>query len=169
MRNLILATASAIVLGMGGVGMTQAAEPSSVPPVPGSDRPAMSATSHSSQTAATPSQAEIQQAQQQLRARGLYNGPIDGTLGAETRRAIGQFQKKNGLTETANLDQATMHSLLGNSGPGAGSTMPPSSGRKSTAAFMNSAQTGSAASAPVNPNCLLSSNPIQTAQTRFFE
>src|SRR4029453_17709566 len=50
---------------------------------------------------------------------------------------------------------------------GFGKLVPPRLGRRSTADLMKSINAGSAASAPVSPNCLLSSNTIKTAQTRF--
>ena len=40
--------------------------------------------------------------------------------------ALNQYQRQNGLSETATLDQATTHSLL-ETGGFAGSSMPPSS------------------------------------------
>src|SRR5262249_44895917 len=57
---------------------------------------------------------EIRQAQQQLQNQGFYHGQIDGIVGPETEQAIGQFQLKNGLSQTATLDQPTMDKLLGN-------------------------------------------------------
>lgn len=62
------------------------------------------------------SRAEISDVQQKLQADSLYNGKIDGMLGPQTRRAIAQYQKQNGMRVTANLDQQTRDSLLGNMG-----------------------------------------------------
>jgi len=56
---------------------------------------------------------------------GLYNGSLDGVLGPETKRALDQFQKDNGLDRTATLDQQTMVALFGNIGISQGSSMPP--------------------------------------------
>jgi peptidoglycan hydrolase-like protein with peptidoglycan-binding domain len=61
------------------------------------------------------SSAEIRQAQQQLQNQGFYHGQIDRIIGPETEQAIGQFQLKNGLRQTATLDHPTMDKLLGNS------------------------------------------------------
>jgi hypothetical protein len=36
--------------------------------------------------------------QTKLKALGLYNGQIDGTVGPETRRALRRFQQQNGIT-----------------------------------------------------------------------
>ena len=70
------------------------------------------------------SSAEIRQAQQQLQKQGFYHGQVDGIIGPETEQAIGQFQLKNGLSQTATLDQPTMDKLLGNSGVGQYSNAP---------------------------------------------
>ena len=62
------------------------------------------------------SRAEITDVQQKLQADNLYSGKIDGVLGPETRRAIADYQKQNGLRVTANLDRQTRDSLLGTTG-----------------------------------------------------
>jgi peptidoglycan hydrolase-like protein with peptidoglycan-binding domain len=77
--------------------------------------PAASGTPSYSTTAMNSSSAEIRQAEQQLQNQGFYHGQIDGIIGPETEQAIGQFQQKNGLSQTATLDQPTMGKLLGNS------------------------------------------------------
>jgi peptidoglycan hydrolase-like protein with peptidoglycan-binding domain len=56
---------------------------------------------------------QIQQAQQELKSKGLYNGPIDGVASPETQTAIAQFQRQNGLPQTAMLDQQTLARLRG--------------------------------------------------------
>ena len=56
---------------------------------------------------------------------GLYNGSLDGVVGPETKRALLGFQKSNDLARTATLDQQTADALIGNTGVGAGSSMPP--------------------------------------------
>jgi peptidoglycan hydrolase-like protein with peptidoglycan-binding domain len=134
MRKLILATASVLTVGIGGVGVTLAADTT-----PGSTSTTMPGASStmpgtSSQVSATPTRSQVEQAQQQLRTQGLYNGPIDGVLGGETTQAIRQYQQKHGLQQTATLDQNTMQSLMGSSsgssggaGYGQGSSTPPAS------------------------------------------
>lgn len=74
------------------------------------------------------SPSQIQQAQQQLKQQGLYGGAVDGIVGPETENALAQFQKQQGLPQTAQLDQQTLK-LLAN-GPGA----EPSAGKAGTAA-----------------------------------
>ncbi len=56
---------------------------------------------------------------------GLYNGSLDGVVGPETKQALLRFQESNDLERTATLDQQTADALIGNTGVGAGSTMPP--------------------------------------------
>ena len=123
MQKLILATVSVLALSIGGAGLSQAADTSNIAPNAGSNMPARSGTPSYSQTTMSPSSDEVRQAQQQLRDHGLYHGQIDGIIGPETEQALGQFQKKNGLSQTAILDQPTMDKLLGNASQG--SSMPP--------------------------------------------
>ena len=123
MRKLILTTASVLALGIGGAGVSHAANTSNMAPNAGSNMPTMSGTT--SQNTMNLSRSEIREAQQQLRNQGLYRGRIDGILGPETKQALGLFQKNNGLSQTATLDQQTMDKLLGNAGVGQGSSMPP--------------------------------------------
>jgi peptidoglycan hydrolase-like protein with peptidoglycan-binding domain len=67
---------------------------------------------------------EIIEAQQKLQQDNLYHGKIDGRLGRETKQALREFQKQNGLRVTASLDRETRNSLLGTGSMGQGSTMP---------------------------------------------
>jgi peptidoglycan hydrolase-like protein with peptidoglycan-binding domain len=71
------------------------------------------------------SQDEVKQAQQQLKAQGLYKGPIDGMAGPEMQRALARYQQQNGLRQTATLDEQTMGRLGGGMSPPAGVTAPP--------------------------------------------
>jgi Putative peptidoglycan binding domain len=47
-----------------------------------------------------------------------------GTIFTIPGQALSQFQQNNGLQATGRLDRQTMASLLGNNGPGYGSTTP---------------------------------------------
>jgi hypothetical protein len=82
-------------------------------------------TSQHLQTAANLSKDDFRRAQLELRNMGLYNGSFDGVVGPETKRALEQFQKNNGLDRTARLDGQTMVALFGNIGISQGSSMPP--------------------------------------------
>ena len=53
----------------------------------------------------------IRAAQEALRARGYYNGPIDGRLSDATQRALLAFQIDNGVLATGTLDGRTAERL----------------------------------------------------------
>jgi hypothetical protein len=166
MRTLILATASAIALGLAGAGAIDAADYGTTTPAPGApsattpttgtaqspttqpgtaaqsgaasqpgtssmsgnaqfNSPAMAGTEPSNAGSDRITSKEIRQAQEKLRSEGLYRGRSDGLMGPETQQALRRYQHRNGLPETATLDQGTMNSLLGGGG-GQGSSMPPS-------------------------------------------
>jgi peptidoglycan hydrolase-like protein with peptidoglycan-binding domain len=128
MRKLILTGASVLALAIGGAGVSFAAGPSTnTSPNAGTNMPSASGMQEQGQTAVNASQNEVRQAQEQLRDQGLYRGRIDGVLGPETKQALQQFQQKNSLPVTATLDQQTMDKLLGNTGVGQGSSIPPRS------------------------------------------
>jgi hypothetical protein len=61
------------------------------------------------------SHATVREAQEALKSRGLYQGPVDGVAGPRTKSAISQFQQRNGLPQTAMLDQRTIHRLISSS------------------------------------------------------
>ena len=109
MRNLMLATASAIVLGMAGAGIGHAAERYSSPT--DTSESAMQTTS-----AMTASEILIKAAQQQLKFSGLYNGSVDGKMNSETQRALRQFQQQHGLQQSGTLDERTYTALQGDTG-----------------------------------------------------
>jgi hypothetical protein len=50
-------------------------------------------------------------AQIRLRQLGYYRGPIDGSIGYGTRRAIARFQRHHGLPSTGWLDWRTLRAL----------------------------------------------------------
>ena len=118
MRRLILTTAS--VMALGTFAGTQPAD----------------AWTHSSMRSQMThvSRAEVRDIQQKLQADNLYHGRIDGVMGRETRHAVAEYQRQNGLRVTANLDRQTRDSLLGAMGtatppaPASRMTPPPSQG-----------------------------------------
>jgi hypothetical protein len=85
---------------------------------------AISGSSQHPQPAANLSKQDIRQTQLELRHSGLYNGPLDGVIGPQTRQALVRFQKDNGLEQTATLDALTMAAMFGNIGTSQGSTSP---------------------------------------------
>ena len=124
MRKLILGTASVLALGIGGAALDFAADADDVPNAVG-NMPSAPGSSHHWLTAANLSKDDIRWAQVELHNVGLYNGSLDGVVGPETKRALLGFQKSNGLERTATLDQQTADALIGNTGVGQGSSMPP--------------------------------------------
>ncbi|MHC4278442.1 MAG: peptidoglycan-binding domain-containing protein [Planctomycetota bacterium] len=55
--------------------------------------------------------AQIQQAQERLKARGFDPGAIDGILGPQTRAALNEYQAAQRLPTTGVLDEKTRKSL----------------------------------------------------------
>jgi hypothetical protein len=53
----------------------------------------------------------IANVQAALQQQGYYQGEVDGLLGPQTRSAIADYQRANGLVETAAIDQPTLESL----------------------------------------------------------
>src|SRR3979411_2099584 len=113
MKKLIVATAAVLALGIAGseVGHTQTPRSTAMPP-----------QSTQSETAVPESQ--VKQAQQQLKAAGLYKGALDGKMGTDTQQAIEQFQQKHGLPATGTLDEQTMAALQGRAGSSASPLTP---------------------------------------------
>jgi peptidoglycan hydrolase-like protein with peptidoglycan-binding domain len=130
MRNLMLATASAIVLGMAGTGIGHTAKLDSSP----TTTPKSAMQTPSTMTA---SEILISAAQQQLKYSGLYNGSVNGKLGLETQQALRQFQQHHGLRQSGALDEKTYTALQGDAGDtgqvGVGSNLAPG-GQPSAAA-----------------------------------
>lgn len=152
MRKLILATASAIALGIAGAGPlyaqnmnnTPSGNPTAAPsaaesPSTGTMQPATSQTGSAMQQSSNPNMAstaqpgtdwphvtrsDVQQIQEKLKAEGLYRGRIDGLVGPETQQALRIYQRRHGLPMTATLDPQTLNSLMGG-GVGVGSSTPP--------------------------------------------
>jgi len=53
----------------------------------------------------------VRAAQQALRDQGYNPGPIDGVMGPRTSAAVRDYQAKEGLTASGQLDDATMDKL----------------------------------------------------------
>ena len=175
MRKLILASASAIALGIVGAGplyaqntdtgtagatsgavqtpATEAAQP--VMPQGQTAMPAPSAANEQS-NANMPgtngdwgrlSRADMQQVQEKLRGDGLYHGRIDGMSGPGTQQALRTFQRKNGLPVTGTPDPQTLSSLQVNT-TGVGSSTAPNASETSPS---SNAGTSGTSSTEMNP------------------
>jgi peptidoglycan hydrolase-like protein with peptidoglycan-binding domain len=124
-RKFILGTASVLALGIGGAALDFSADAGNVPNA-SEDTLSMPETSHHWINTANLSKDDVRWAQAELHYVGLYNGSLDGVIGPETKRALAEFQKSNGLERTATLDQQTADALIGNTGGiGQGSSSPP--------------------------------------------
>jgi peptidoglycan hydrolase-like protein with peptidoglycan-binding domain len=121
-RKVALGTASVLALAIGGVALDYAAVPGNAATT--GSMPFASQTSESWPGGDSFRTDDIRWAQVELRNRGLYKGSLDGILGPETKRALEQFQQKNGLGRTASLDAQTWEALTGNPGVGLGSSTP---------------------------------------------
>jgi peptidoglycan hydrolase-like protein with peptidoglycan-binding domain len=130
MKGLVLATVSAIALGLGGAatahawsysgGTTGAQGPTYYPNYSSSSSytvaPRYTATpgySGYAGIAYRPRRSLIARAQLALRRDGLYRGAIDGILGPGTSAALEAFQQQHGLRVTGNLNPGTMANLFG--------------------------------------------------------
>ena len=54
---------------------------------------------------------EAKSAQESLKAKGFYHGEADGIVGPQTRRALREYQKTEGLSVTGRLDSPTAEKL----------------------------------------------------------
>ena len=116
-RKLILGTASVFALGIAGAALDFSADADDV-------ANAQTEPSYHGLNSAKLSKDDIRWAQVELHLRNLYNGSLDGVTGPQTKRALRDFQKHNGLAPTATLDQQTADALIGNTSVGVGSSMP---------------------------------------------
>jgi hypothetical protein len=117
-RKLALGTASVLALGIGGASLDLIANADDF-------ANAASSPTHHWINATSLSKDDIRWAQVELHTIGLYDGSLDGVAGRETKRALLEFQENNGLEQTATLDQQTADVLVGHTGVGRVSSMPP--------------------------------------------
>jgi peptidoglycan hydrolase-like protein with peptidoglycan-binding domain len=61
--------------------------------------------------AMAPSASTIEEAQRQLKAKGLYSGDPTGVWDSQTQSAVRQYQQNNNLNVTGQLDDDTLKSL----------------------------------------------------------
>ena len=117
-RKLALGTASVLALGMAGSiasSVLDVADAGNT--ATAASMPAVVETSRDALTGDALRKNDIRWAQVELRYRGLYQGSLDGVVGPETKRALSQFQKMNGLGSTASLDTRTWEALTGSGIP----------------------------------------------------
>jgi peptidoglycan hydrolase-like protein with peptidoglycan-binding domain len=140
-RKCVLGIASVLALSIAGTALDYAADPGNPVADPANvitagSTPVVSQTSKSGWGGDFIRKDDIRWAQLELRYRGLYKGSLDGVLGPETRQALAQFQKNNGLDQTASLDAQTWETLTGNPDIGQGSSMPLNGDHTGTASYL---------------------------------
>jgi peptidoglycan hydrolase-like protein with peptidoglycan-binding domain len=117
-RKLLLGTASVLSLGIAGsvaisaLGVADAGKTATAASTHG-----VVETSRDALTGDPLRRNDIRWAQVELRYRGLYQGSLDGVVGPETKRALSQFQKINGLGPSESLDAQTWEALTGSGIP----------------------------------------------------
>lgn len=136
-------------LGMGGSSAPQtAAAPAAAAPPP-APAPAPAPTPGNELSRQT-----VRQIQTALKRNGDYRGRVDGVWGPMTQNGVSQFQQKNGLQATGNLDDQTLQALhvastggtggnggMGNGGMGNGSM---NNGSMNNGSLNNGAMNGGA-------------------------
>ncbi len=136
LRKLLLGTASVLALGIAGTALNYAVDPDSA--ANAGSVPSASQAADDPAPSANMWKDDVRWAQVELRDRGLYNGSLDGLLGPQTKRALGQFQENNGLDQTASLDAQTWEALTGGTGGGEGSSTPPNTSASEPNSLPNS-------------------------------
>jgi peptidoglycan hydrolase-like protein with peptidoglycan-binding domain len=53
----------------------------------------------------------LKQVQERLKTEGVYAGPVDGELNAQTEAALRQYQQKQGIPVSGAADEATLKEL----------------------------------------------------------
>jgi peptidoglycan hydrolase-like protein with peptidoglycan-binding domain len=113
-RKLLLGTASVLALGVGGSIVSNVLDyAADGNPASAATMPVVAETQGDALTGDALRTNDIRWAQVELRVRGLYRGSLDGVVGPETTRALGQFQKTVGLARTGSLDAQTWETLTG--------------------------------------------------------
>ncbi|MGQ0526428.1 MAG: peptidoglycan-binding domain-containing protein [Alphaproteobacteria bacterium] len=90
---------------------TTDAAPAAETPAVAADAETKTETSAAVKTRANLSRANVRKLQKALKDQGSYTGNIDGSWGDQTAAAVSDFQSKNSLGITGELDQATIDKL----------------------------------------------------------
>jgi len=84
---------------------------------------------------------DVRGAQQALRDKGFDPGPVDGTMGPRTTAAVRDFQSKEGLTATGQLDADTRARLMAGAHESSAPAASPSTGTSGTSSGNTKGQT----------------------------
>ena len=74
----------------------------------------------------------VKKVQKRLKALGYYSGSIDGDYGNGTKKAVQNFQKRNGLKVTGNVNSSTLKKLNSSGAKKASASSSDSSGKMTT-------------------------------------
>ena len=111
-RKLLLGTASVLALGMAGSFVSNVLDVADAGNIAiAASIPAVVETSRDALTGDVLRRDDIRWAQVELRYRGLYQGSLDGIVGPETKRALSEFRKINGLSPSGSNGLSTSGSL----------------------------------------------------------
>jgi Putative peptidoglycan binding domain len=118
-RKFLLGTGSVLALGIAGniasSALNDVADAADL--ATAASTPAVVETSRDALTGDALRRDDIRWAQMELRYRGFYQGSLDGIVGPETKRALSQFQKINGLGPSDSLNAQTWEVLTGSGIP----------------------------------------------------
>lgn len=143
MKALIFASVSAIALTLAGTGVGYAAGADANGGTSSSTSSMSNGSNRMNRSGMQANADEVKEVQQKLKTAGLYQGQIDGIDGPETKQALQQFQKQNGLHQTGRLDHQTLAKLnIGEAGTGYGSSTPPQANPSGGASGTNSNAAG---------------------------
>lgn len=90
---------------------------------PGSDLGGAGRQGGAMQGGAALDSSTVQQIQTKLNEQGFDVGPVDGKFGPKTRQALRQFQQKQGIETTGQIDQQTLAALGVQEGSGSSGSM----------------------------------------------
>jgi Putative peptidoglycan binding domain len=117
-RKLVLGTVSVLALGLAGsVASSLLHVPDARNTATAASIPAVVETTRDALAGDALRRDDIRWAQAELRFRGLYQGSLDGIVGSETKHALSEFQKSNGLSPSESLDAQTWEALTGSGIP----------------------------------------------------
>lgn len=103
------------------------------------------------------------QVQQELQQDGMYKGQVDGVWGPQTKSAVRQYQQKNNLSATGQLDSQTLASL--NVGGQGGQSSYNTNGMNNGSAASSQGSQRYSNTSPSNGNMSSSNMPTSTGAT----
>jgi peptidoglycan hydrolase-like protein with peptidoglycan-binding domain len=115
MKNLTLSIFMASVMGMFAVGQTFAeVQQENEQPIDGMQtevRQSSEVIGERQQLPVEMTSEQVREVQQSLQKQGVDPGPIDGIMGARTRKGLREFQQEKGLAATGQINMQTIEAL----------------------------------------------------------